>query len=175
MAPIIYVKPNASQNLLLYDDVSEDLKSQGWLEFLKKFHGYNLQETQNFSLTFDGCRAKVGDVQLEITEEFLSEATSLPLTRKKWFKNSKLEEVPWSLFFTSWKIQCCDKGMPISLLKTRWHGLLAVLRQFITCEGRFDLIFIYHIRLLMNFIGFQLNMPFYLLRSLYRMAKRYKR
>jgi hypothetical protein len=79
----------------------------------------------------------VGDVQIKITEEFLSQATGLPLNGKKWFKNSKLEEVPWSLFFTSRKIQCCDKGMPISLLKTRWHGLLAILRQFITCEGRF--------------------------------------
>jgi hypothetical protein len=65
--------------------------------------------------------------------------------------------------------------MPISLLKTRWHGLLAILRQFVTCEGRFGLVFLYHIRLLMNFIGFHLNMPFYLLRSLYKMAKRYKR
>ena len=79
------------------------------------------------------------------------------------------------MFFTSQKIQCFDKGMPISLLKTRWHGLLVILRQFVTCEGRFDLNFLYHIRLLMNFIGFQLNMPFYLLRSLYKMAKRYKR
>ena len=117
----------------------------------------------------------MGDIQIEITEDFLSQATGLPLSRKKWFKNSNLEEVSWSLFFTSRKIQCCDKGMPISPLKTRWHGLLAVLRQFITYEGRFDLIFLYHIRLLMNFIGFQLNMPFYLLRSLYKMAKRYKR
>jgi hypothetical protein len=31
---------------------------------------------KEFTLTFDGCRAKVGDIQLEITEEFLSEATS---------------------------------------------------------------------------------------------------
>jgi hypothetical protein len=130
MAPVVRVEPNGSQTLLLYDDASEDLKSQGWVEFLKKFQGYNLQAAQEFALTFDGCRAKVGDVQLEITEEFLSEATGLPLTGQKWFKNSKLEEVPWSLFFTSRKIQCCDKGMPISLLKDRWHGLLAVLRQF---------------------------------------------
>jgi hypothetical protein len=175
MAPVVRVEPNGSQTLLLYDDAREDLKGQGWLEFLEKFQGYNLQAAQEFALSFDGCRAKVGDIQIEITEEFLSQATGLPLSGKKWFKNSKLEEVSWSLFFTSRKIQCCDKGMPISLLKTRWHGLLAVLRQFVTCEGRFGLIFLYHIRLLMNFIGFQLNMPFYLLRSLYKMAKRYKR
>ena len=70
---------------------------------------------------------------------------------------------------------CCDKGMLVSLLKTQWHGLLEILRQFVTCEGRFGLVFLYHIRLLMNFINFQLNMPFYLLISLYKMAKRYKR
>jgi hypothetical protein len=117
----------------------------------------------------------VGDVQLEITEDFLSEVMDLPLIKKKWFNNSKLEEVPWSMFVTSWKIQCCEKGIPISLLKDRWHGLLVVLRKFVTCEGRYGLVFLYHIRLLMHFIGFQLNIPFYLLSSLYKMAKRYKR
>jgi hypothetical protein len=61
------------------------------------------------------------------------------------------------------------------MLKTRWNGLLAVLKQFMTCEGRFGFVFLYHIRLLMNFIGFQLNMPYYLWISLYKMAKRYKR
>jgi len=105
MAPVVRVEPNGSQTLLLCDDMSEDLKIQGWVVFLNKFQGYNLQESQGFSLTFDGCRAKVGDIQLEITEEFLSEATGLPLTDQKWFKNSKLEEVPWSLFVTSRKIQ----------------------------------------------------------------------
>ena len=105
----------------------------------------------------------------------MSEATNLPLTGQKWFKNSELDEVPWSLFVTSRNIHFCDKGMPVSLLKIRWHGLLAVLRQFVTCEGRYGLVFLYHIRLLMHFIGFQLNMSFYLLRRLYKMEKRYKK
>jgi hypothetical protein len=36
----------------------------------------------------------VGDVQVEVTEEFLGQATCLHLTGKKWFKNTKVEEVP---------------------------------------------------------------------------------
>jgi hypothetical protein len=175
MAPVIRVEPNGSQTLFLYDDASEDLKSQGWDMFIKKFQGYNLQVAKEFTLTFDGYRAKVGDIQLEITEDFLSEATGLPLTGQKWFKNLKLDEVPWSLFVTSRKIDCCDKGILVSLLKVRWHGLLAVLKQFITCEGHYGLVFLYHVRLLMHFIGFHLNMSFYLLRSLYKMSKRYKK
>jgi hypothetical protein len=171
MAPVVRIEPNGSQTLLLCDDAREDLEGQGWLVFLERFQGFNLQTAQEFTLSFDGCRAKVGDIQLEVTEEFLGQATGLSASGQKWFKNAKVEEVPWSLFFTSRKINCCDKGMPVSLLKTRWHGFLAVLKQFVTCEGRFGFIFLYHLRLLMNFIGFPLNMPYYLWRSLYKMEK----
>ena len=76
---------------------------------------------------------------------------------------------------TSRKINCCENGIPIYLVKSRWHGLLLILKQFVTCEGHYGLVFLYHIQLLMHFIGFQLNVPLYLLRSLYKMSKRYKR
>jgi hypothetical protein len=158
-----------------HDDAIEDLKAHGWDVFLKKFEGYNLSVAQAFAQTFDGFRAKVGDVQLEITEDFISRVTGLPLKGEKWFKNAKMEDVPWSLFMVSRKSTCCPKGIPISFLKPRWHSLILILKQFITCEGRYGLVFLYHIRLLMLFIGFELNMSFYLLMSLYKMSKCYKR
>jgi hypothetical protein len=61
------------------------------------------------------------------------------------------------------------------MLKPRWHDLLMVVKQFVTCEGRYGLVFLYHLRLLMNFMGYPLNMPFYFQRSLYKMSKRFKR
>jgi hypothetical protein len=79
---------------LLHDDASEDLKNQGWDMFIKKFQGYNLQVAKEFALTFDGYREKVGGIQLEVTEYFLSEATWLPLTGQKWFKNSNWTKYP---------------------------------------------------------------------------------
>ena len=93
--------------------------------FINKFQGYNLQVAKEFTLTFDGQGAKVSDIYLEVTEDFLSEAIGLPLTSQKWFKKSKLDEVPWSLFITSRKIDCCDKGIRVSLVKVRWNVLLA--------------------------------------------------
>jgi hypothetical protein len=86
-----------------------------------------------------------------------------------------VDEVPWPPLFASRKIISYDKGMPVTSLKSRWHDLLAIFKQFITCEGRYGLVFLYHLQLLMNFIDFPLNMPHYLLCSLYKMAKRYKR
>jgi hypothetical protein len=63
----------------------------------------------------------------------------------------------------------------VTALKPRWHDLLAIIKQFVTYEGRYGLVFLYHLRLLMNFIDYPLNMPHYLLRSLYNMSKRFKR
>jgi hypothetical protein len=175
MASVVRIETNGSQALLSHDDAIEDLKNHGWDVFLEKFQGYNLHVEKSFAQTFDGFRAKVGDIQLELTEEFMSKAIGLPSKGEKWFKNARIEEVPWSLFMTSRKTTCCIKGIPIALLKPRWHSLLLILKQFVTWEGRYGLVYLYHIRLLMNFIGFDLNVPFYLLRSLYKMSKRYKR
>jgi hypothetical protein len=145
MAPVVRLETNGSQALLSHDDAIEYLKSQGWEAFLKIFEGYNLQVAKDFAQTFDGCIAKIGDTHLEVTKEFVSKAIELPSTSKKWFKKSKIEEVSWSLFMTSRKINCCEKSIPISLIKPRWHGLLLILKQFMTCEGCYGLVFLYHI------------------------------
>jgi hypothetical protein len=143
--------------------------------FIQIFEGFNLSVAQQFALTFDGCRAKVEDIQLEINEEFLSLAIELLAIGKRWFKNSKVDEVLWSLLFTSRKIVSCDRGMPLTNLKPRWHDILAIVKQFVTCEGHYGLVFLYHLWLLMNFIDYPLNMPHYLLHSLYKMSKIFKR
>jgi hypothetical protein len=164
-----------NQALLMFDNARQDLEDNGWLTFVKRFEGFNLCVARQFSMTFDGCRAKVGDIQLEIDEKFISLATGLPATGQRWFKNCKVEEVPWTLLFLSRKVTSCDRGMPISALKPRWHDLLMLVKQFVTCEGRYGLVFLYHLRLLMIFIGYPLNMPFYFHRSLYKMSKKFKR
>jgi hypothetical protein len=92
MAPVIRLEPNGCQALLSHDDAIEDLKIHGWDVFLKKFEGYNLQVAKYFMQTFDGCRAKIGDTQLELTEEFVSKAIGLPSKGEKWFKNPELKE-----------------------------------------------------------------------------------
>jgi hypothetical protein len=50
-----------------------------------------------------------------------------------------------------------------------------IIKQFVTCEGRYGFVFLFHLRLLMIFMGFELCLPHYLHRILFKMAKRYKR
>jgi hypothetical protein len=175
MAPVMRVEPNGNQALLMFDNARQVLADSGWLTFVKRFEGFNLFVARQFSMTFDGCRAKVGNVQLEIDEQFIISATGLAPLGQRWFKNCKVEEVSWTLLFQSRKVTLCDRGMPISALKPQWHDTLMVIKQFVTCEGRYGLVFLHHLRLLMIFIGYPLNMPFYFHRSLFKMSKKFKR
>ena len=99
MAPVVRAEPNGCQALLTFNGACSDLEQYGWLAFIRKFDGYDLTVARQFALSFDGCRAKVGDVQLEITEEFLRLATSLPAKGQKWLKSCKVDDVPWTLLF----------------------------------------------------------------------------
>jgi hypothetical protein len=175
MAPMVRIEPNDIQTLLSFDNARDDLERNGWHVFVEKFEGFNLKVSQEFTLTFNSCREKIGDIELDLNEYFISQATGLPAVGQKWFKYSKVEEVPWSLLFTSRRITSCNRGMHVLALKPRWHDLLAIVKQFVTCEGRYGLVFLYHLRFLMSFIDFPLNMPYFILRSLYKMAKQFKR
>jgi hypothetical protein len=174
MAPVVRAEPNGCQALLTFDGAYRDLEEYGWLSFIRKFDGFNISVARQFALSFDGCRAKVGDVQLEITEQSLSLATGLPVKGQKWSKNYKVSDVPWTLLFRSRAVRSCNKGLPAKMLKPRWYDLLMILKQFITCEGRYGFVFLFHLRFLMVFMGFELSMPHYLHRSLFKMAKKYK-
>jgi hypothetical protein len=175
MAPVMRAEPNGSQALLTFDGAYADLEEFGWLSFIRKFDGFNIVVARQFALLFDGGRAKLGDLQLEITEQSISLATGLPVNGEKWSKNYRVKDVPWTLLFLSRTVNSCNRGLPVKMLKPRWYDLLMILKQFITCEGRYGFVFLFHLRFLMVFMGFELNMPHYLHRSIFKMAKRYKR
>jgi hypothetical protein len=54
-----------------------------------------------------------------------------------------------------------------------YEKILRVIQKYFTCEGKFDKVYQYHIRLLMHFTGKSpLKLPFYLYRILGKMANR---
>jgi hypothetical protein len=119
MAPVVRAEPNRCQALLTFSGACNDLEQNGWLAFIRKFDGYDLTVARQFALSFDGYRAKVGDVQLEVTEDFLSLATGLPAKGQKWSKICKVYDVPWTLLFQSRTVSSCDRGLPSKMLKPR--------------------------------------------------------
>ena len=68
------------------------------------------------------------------------------------------------------------KGFPRNFLQEEWQHLLFILQQFVTGEGRYNLTFQYHVRLLLHFeSGMTLNFPYFLYKSLVKMSRQVKK
>jgi hypothetical protein len=60
-------------------------------------------------------------------------------------------------------------------LEDKWQHLLKLILVYITCEGRYNRVMIYHFKLMNHFIGRSpLNLPYYLHRSLTKMDHQVK-
>jgi hypothetical protein len=61
-----------------YEASRDIFKQAGWEPFLKNFDGYNDAITLQFALHFEGGSAKVGELEFEVMEKFISEEIQLP-------------------------------------------------------------------------------------------------
>jgi hypothetical protein len=91
---------------------------------------------------------------------------------EKWFKGMPLDTSCYIDFikpeYRNWKI---GANIPSEYLLEPFEKILKIIRKYFTCEGIFDKVHQYHIRILMHFTGISpLNFPFFLCRSLVKMA-----
>jgi hypothetical protein len=159
-----------------YRATREIFKQAGWEPFLKKFNGYNDAITLQFALHFDGETAKVGEFEFGVTEEFIAEAIQLPTTGQRWTKGQPVDkELCAQLLKPQYRNTKWSEGTSRTWLEPQWAQVLIILQRYLTCEGRYTIIFPCHARLLLHFTGTLLNIPFFLLKSLKRMAEQVQR
>ena len=84
MAPVSRFELIGDEYLHVAPEWREVVSRFGWLNFLQKFYGFNMAVSKVFAGSFDGVRAHVGDVELRLSEEFISRAVGLPQTGERW-------------------------------------------------------------------------------------------
>ena len=102
----------------------------------------------------------------------VAEVTELPRTGESWFKTIFTKNIEFRSYLQpEHKILIWKKRTPTSLLKEKWQHLLKVILVYITYEGRYNRVMIYHFKLRNHFTGRNpLNLPFYLYKILIKMA-----
>lgn len=116
---------------------------------------------------------KVRNLKLKITEESISRATGLPSMGEPFFKGGKMNVSDcMNLHKPPYHTLSWSKGVLHSCLEEKWHPLVTILQRFITCEGRYAVALLYHIRLLLHFSrDRRINIPHFLWLSLHNMAR----
>jgi hypothetical protein len=89
-----------------------------------------------------------------------------------------MEEMLWTPFLLRNRENDLNwpTGVPRIWLKDPWKDIAFLIQKYISCEGKFSFIFLYHIRLLAHLNEANpLNFPYYLLHSLKEMEKAIQR
>jgi hypothetical protein len=108
----------------------------------------------------------VGVLEFEVSYFSISAATNIPNNGEKWFKAMTLN-VAFSKEFIKPKYEedNLSKGIPRNHMLEGFDKMLKVIHSYFTYEGRLNMIYQYHIRLPIHFIGKEdMNLPFYLFR-----------
>jgi hypothetical protein len=129
---------------------------------------------REFALNFYGTKTKVGTLELEVSKVTIETSIEIPNTGERWFKSMYLNET-FSKEFLKPKYQGdnISKGVPRSHMIEGFDKILRVIQRYFTCEFIFNMIYQYHVILLLHFTRKDLiNLPFYLFRSIGKMADR---
>ena len=93
-----------------YGEWIEPVTKSRWFPFLHKFSGFNVTVTKTFALSFNGKNAHIGDIYLQLYEQFISQAAQLPLDGERWLKGKHIKGKEWKKFNPS-------MGFPLDWLK----------------------------------------------------------
>jgi hypothetical protein len=145
------------------------------MEFAERLQsGCHQATAEAFAMTFDGNRARVGSMEIRVDEEFMAAATRLPRTGQKWFKTTSLKDLDYRVYLKDgYKHKAWTKGMLILYLDEEWHHLFKGIQLYITSEGRYDKLMMYHFKLMDHFTGkTPINFPYFLYHSLIKVCNR---
>ena len=90
---------------------------------------------------------------VRVNEDSVAEAIGVPTQGEKWFKQQYFKE-----YFSEFLIPGGEKldwknGVHVSRVKPGWRVTLEVIRNYITCDGRYDRVLKCHLKLLMHIHG----------------------
>jgi hypothetical protein len=155
-----------------HPEIFQMFRDAGCYRFCEKLQGFHQGVAEAFALTFDGAKAKVGTIEVQVDEAIVAAATKMPRTGERWFKSTTTKDIEFRSYLKpEHKCITLKKDIPRSYLEEKWQHLLKAIQVYITCEGRYSRVMFYHFKLLNHFTGrCPLNLPFYLHKSLTKMT-----
>jgi hypothetical protein len=171
---VVRLEPEGDELLEAYPQMDQRFRDAGWFKFLTTFQGHDEQVSMEFALNFDGYEVEIGKLLMLVTEQTIAKACGLVVGGEQWWKKEHvITEFVNQFLLPDKQNPNWRKGVPHSWIRLEWHTALIIIHRYITCEGRFSLIYIYHIRLLMHLNDdYPLNLPYFLLKILSNMSKR---
>ena len=127
--------------------------------------------TRLFILNLRDKQSNFAGVTFELSSDAIAHATSIPNVVEIWFKRANFDIRCYEPFLKPRYKEGCKSIFPFSHLLERYAPLMRIIMKYFTCEGRYSIIYSYHIILLMHFTTIKMiHLPYYLYRSIDKMS-----
>jgi hypothetical protein len=132
----------------------EAFQRVGCLNFCQKMQRGHPELAKQFALNFNGTKTKVGMLEFEVSENSIFVATEIPDHDEKCFKSMTLNSsFSKELFKPEYQGDNMSKRVPRSHMLEYFEKMPRVIQRYFTCEGRFNMVYQYHIKLFLHFTG----------------------
>jgi len=162
--------------LKMDDKVKELFDKAGLLDFFRKFSSFSNSLSLQVVESWDEGRVKVDDLVFTISEQRITEVSSLPADGEVICheKTNQVEQL--SKFIRNDETFCwLQSGIPRESLLAPWDRVVVQVMKYLTLEGKFRKFFGYHIAILNSIRNrVKINVPLFLLKSLEKPIKTVK-
>jgi hypothetical protein len=76
-----------------HPEIFQMFRDVGCYRYCEKLQGFHQGVAEAFALTFDGAKAKVGTIELQVNEAIVAAATEMPRTGERWFKSTITKDI----------------------------------------------------------------------------------
>ena len=80
------IEPEKFNSSTIHEKCLEIFERKQWIPFFEKFDGYNEKDSLEFSHSFDGERATIGNFNFRLSKDILAQIIGLPQQGERFFK-----------------------------------------------------------------------------------------
>lgn len=168
------IKPQGAELVDANPKVRRLFIQASWYPLCTRLGDSHQGVAQEFAQTFNGKEATILGFQLQVSKQSIAEAFNLPQEVENWFKGKIITGGDLNSFIRDeYRDPNQAKGICRNYLKKEWEERVKLDKNFLTCERRYTIVFLYHMRFLFHFAGIRtLNLPYFILKSLTKMVAR---
>jgi hypothetical protein len=170
--PVVRKEPATTALLEHYPAAYQIFEQAGWLQYFRRLQGYNESQTLQFARNLQDNHSIVAGVRISVTEEDIAAVSGLPMDGTRQFSRKHvIGDVQQSFFLAGERRVPKGRGVQLSSLPPPWPEVARFIKHYLTCEGRYQVVY-QHDFLLLSHLRHdkRVNIPYFLLGCLKNMA-----
>jgi hypothetical protein len=165
-------EPATTALLEQYPVAYQIFEQAGWLHYFRRLQWYNEQQVLQFALNLQEDHSVVDEVRISVTEEDIAAVSGLPTAGARIFSRKHIiRGAQQNFFLPEEEIIFKGRGIQLSSLPPPWPGVAKFIKHYLTCEGRYQVVYQHELLLLSHLRhNRHVNIPYYLLGCLRNMV-----